>query len=392
VSISLLTAAAGGTDRRGVASFVGKGCKALFGALVLVMIMPGAASASVSLVPEDTAAAAGEVYALDVVDGRAIIGGLFTGVGGQARSNVAAITADGKVDKVFNPGANGQVKAVAASEDGSVIFLGGLFTEAGGAQRANLAAVDAVTGEALAEWQADTAGTNPDVTSLAVHGNRLYVGGRFARIDGRRYSRMVALNASTGELLTGFQPAPDNKVTEVVVSPDGMTVYAGGAFSVLGGQPRLRAGSVDAITGSATSFSPSGSGGNAVTVGLSPDGQRFFVGTQNNTLFAYDSAVSNAPVWSIKTSGDTQAIAVSDDEMWIGGHFSQIVTGKIPRPFIASLDPVDGSVNAWNPQCAGPKMGVWALQHDGSHLHAGGLFASFNGVRQRGYARFAELP
>ena len=369
-----------------------RGLRALVVALVLVTLAPGTAHASVSLVPDDTAAVAGEVYGLDVVDGRVVVGGLFTAVGGQARNNVAAIKADGNVDKLFNPGANGQVKAVAASEDGSVIFLGGVFTEAGGAPRANLAAVDAVTGVALAGWQADTGGVNPDVNSLAVHGDRLYVGGRFARIDGSGYKRLVALDVTTGDLVRGFQPAPDNKVTEVVVSPDGSKVYAGGAFSVLGGQARLRAGSVDPDTGSATAFSPSGSGGNAVPVALSPDGQRFFVGTQNNTLFAYDPAVSDAPVWTVKTSGDTQAIAVSDDEMWIGGHFSQIVTGKIPRPFIASLDPVDGSVTDWNPQCSGPKMGVWALLHDGTHLHAGGLFASFNGVRQRGYARFAELP
>jgi hypothetical protein len=283
------------------------------------------------------------------------------------------------------------VKAVAASEDGSVIFLGGIFTEAGGAPRANLAAVDAVTGVALADWQADTGGVNPDVNSLAVKGNRLYVGGRFARIDGSRYKRLAAIDTATGDLVSGFNPAPDNKVTEVVVSPDGATVHAGGAFATLGGQPRYRAGAVHANTGIATGFAPSGSGGNAVTVELSPDGQRFFVGTQNNTLFAYDPAISNDPVWSIKTSGDTQAIAVADDEMWIGGHFSQIVTGKIPRPFIASLDPVDGSVNDWNPKAAGPKMGVWALEHEGTQLHAGGLFSSFDTVKQRGYARFTEV-
>ncbi len=378
--------------RRNPAGFVGKGFRGLVGALVVVMLAPGTAAASVDVTPDDTAAVAGEVYGMDVTGGRAVIGGLFTGVGGQARSNVAAIKADGNVDKEFNPGANGKVMAVAASDDGSVIFLGGVFTEAGGAPRANLAAVDAVTGVALAHWQADTGGVNPDVNSLAVHGDRLYVGGRFARIDGSGYKRLVALDTATGDLVPGFRPAPDNKVTEVVVSPDGSTVYAGGAFGVLGGQARYRAGALDAQTGAATGFAPTGSGGNAVTVGLSPDGQRFFVGTQNNTLFAYDPAVSNNPVWSIKTSGDTQAIAVSDDEMWIGGHFSQIVTGKIPRPFIASLDPVDGSVNGWNPQCSGPKMGVWALVHDGTHLHAGGLFASFNGVRQRGYARFSDVP
>lgn len=370
---------------------MGKGFRGLFGALAVVMLVPGSAVASVSLVPDDTAAVAGEVYGLAVIDGRAVIGGLFTGVGGQARNNVAAIKADGKVDRDFDPGANGKVMAVAASEDGSVIFLGGIFTEAGGAPRANLAAVDAVTGVALASWQADTGGLNPDVNSLAVHGDRLYVGGRFARIDGSRYKRLVAIDVTTGDLIRSFNPAPNNKVTEVVVSPDGSTVYAGGAFSVIGGQARAAAGALDPATGAATAFAPTGSGGNAVTVALSPDGQRFFVGTQNNTLFAYDPAVSDNPVWTIKTSGDTQAIAVSDDEMWIGGHFSQIVTGKIPRPFIASLDPVDGSVNDWNPQCSGPKMGVWGLVHDGSYLHAGGLFASFNGVRQRGYARFAEV-
>ena len=32
-----------------------------------------------------------------------------------------------------------------------------------------------VTGVALAAWRADTGGVNPDVNSLAVHGNRLYV-------------------------------------------------------------------------------------------------------------------------------------------------------------------------------------------------------------------------
>ena len=380
------------TARRKVTiGLVSKGGPALVVALALIVLAPGSAFASVSLAPDDTAAVAGEVYGMDVVDGRAVVGGLFTGVGGQPRNNVAAINADGKVDKLFNPGTNGQVSAVATSEDGSVIFLGGVFTEAGGAPRANLAAVDAVTGAALANWQADTGGVNPDVNSLAVHGDRLYVGGRFARIDGTGYKRLVALDITTGDLVPGFRPAPDNKVTEVVVSGDGSTVYAGGAFTQLGGQPRARAGAVDAATGNATAFAPAGSGGNAVTVALSPDGQRFFVGTQNNTLFAYDPAISNTPAWTIKTSGDTQAIAVSDDEMWIGGHFSQIVTGKIPRPFIASLDPVDGSVNDWNPQCSGPKMGVWALEYDGTHLHAGGLFASFNTVRQRGYARFAEV-
>ncbi len=348
-------------------------------AALLVPALP--ASATVSLTPDVTGKVVGGVYGLahyeaaDPAQTRTFLGGQFTGVGGTPRSNVAALKADGKVDPAFNPGADGRVKAVAVSEDGSMVFLGGLFQVVGGEPRANLAAVDAdpssaTYGEVLLAWTADTTGTNPDVSSLAVHGDRLYVGGRFTGIDGTTSrKRLVAIDIPSGNLITSFRPAPNKGVTEVVVSPDG-TVYAGGSFTMLGGQPRNSAGSVLAATGTATGFAPTGNGGNVVTVGLSPDGGRFFYGTENNTLFAYDPAISNNPVWLIKTSGNTQAIAVSDDELWIGGHFSQIVTTHDPRPFIASIDPVDGSVNAWNPNCFGGKMGVWALLLEGTHLHA----------------------
>jgi WD40 repeat protein len=347
--------------------------------------------ATVGSVPDDTDDVAGQVWGMAQAGDRTIIGGLFTEVGGVARSNAAAIGADGKVDGLFDPGVNGKVMAVAASEDGSTIFLGGTFTQAGGAQRANLAAVDAVTGQALVDWTANTSGTYPDVTSLAVHGQRLYVAGRFAGIDGTTRKRLVAINTATGNIIPTFKPAANANVREVVVSPDGATVYAGGTFTMLGGQPRLYAGAVSAATGTATSFAPTGSGGTVVTIGLSPDGGRFFYGTHNNTLYAYDPAASNDPVWLIKTSGNTQAIAVSNDEMWIGGHFSQILTGKIPRPFIASLDPVDGSVNEWNPECRGGSYGVWALLLEGTHLHVGGVFTGFGTIDQPGYARFSQV-
>jgi WD40 repeat protein len=359
--------------------------------LALLLVSPGAAVANVSVTPDPTAKVAGGVYGMAQVEDRTVIGGLFTAVGGEPRSNVAAIGADGSVDPLFNPGVNGKVMAVAASEDGTVVFLGGTFTEAGGAPRANLAAVDAITGVAVAEWTADTSGTYADVVSLAVDGNRLYVGGRFTGIDGKTtHKRLVAIDTVTGNLISAFRPSPDKGVTEVVVAPD-HTVYAGGPFTMLGGQPRLSAGSVDPATGTATGFAPSGNGGPARTIALSPDGSRFFYGTENNTLFAYDPAVSNDPVWLIKTSGNTQAIVVSDTEMWIGGHFSQVVTGHIARPYVASLDPVDGSVNEWNPNCVGGKLGVWALVLEGNHLHLGGQFTGFGTTKQRGYARFTQV-
>ena len=110
-------------------------------------------------------------------------------MGPLPRSNVGAILPTGKADPAFAPTTNGEVRAIAASEDGTRIFIGGTFTEVNGMPRQNLAAVDAVTGALITDWQADTTGTIPTVKSLAVDGNRLYVAGKYATIDGVGRSR-----------------------------------------------------------------------------------------------------------------------------------------------------------------------------------------------------------
>jgi WD40 repeat protein len=353
------------------------------------------AYASVSSTPDVTGQAVGGVYAIADAGNRTIIGGLFTRYGNRARANVAAINADGTVDIAWNPGTNGVVKAVAVSEDGTTVFLGGVFTTVGGQPRANLAAVDAVTGVVRDTWVADTVGTNPDVNSLAVKGNRLYVAGQFGGIDGTTRKRLVALDIATGDLITGFRPAPNGNVREVVVSPDGTKVYAGGAFSTIGGQSRAAsAAELLASNGLATAFNPTLSGGNVVTVALTPDGSRFFYSTENNTVIATDPAVGNGPVWTRKMSGNTQGMAASaTGELYIGGHFSQDLTTKLKRTYMASLWYDDGSLTDWDPNASGGKQGVWAFLIDGDKLHVGGFFRYFDTtITQRGYARFSGTP
>ncbi len=173
---------------------------------------PAPAQAAVAVTPDGTVkVGGGGVDALAVAGNgaRTYIGGLFTTVGVQPRSNVALVTADGRVDPVFDPGTNGKVTAVAVSADGAVVYLGGTFTQIGGAPRANLRAVDAATGAVVEGWQADTGGAAPTVQSLAVHGNRLYVSGKFGTIDGVARPRLAALDAATGEVITGFRASPE---------------------------------------------------------------------------------------------------------------------------------------------------------------------------------------
>ncbi len=68
-------------------------------------------------------------------DGKIVVGGNFTGLGGvtgtTARNHIGRLNVDGTVDPSFNPGTNGPVLAVAVQPDGKIL-AGGNFTSVGG--------------------------------------------------------------------------------------------------------------------------------------------------------------------------------------------------------------------------------------------------------------------
>lgn len=363
------------------------------GLFALTMSVPGAAHASVSATPTKTVGLSGSaVYDLTVLDsGRVILGGLFTKIGTFPRSNIGAILPTGKADPAFAPTTNGEVRAVAASEDGTRVFIGGTFTEVNGVPRQNLAALDAVTGELILDWQADTTGTVPTVKSFAVDGNRLYVGGKFTGIDGTTKQKLAALDVDTGELLP-WNTRVNGNVNEVRVSPDGQTVWAGGTFTKIKGIERAYFGGIDAVTGAPTAFSRDSWGGYVVTVGVNADGGTVYATTENNTIFAYHPTVSNDPIWESRLKGNTHAMAISPTEIYIGGHFGGFNDPSITRPYLASIDPATGAATSWDPKATGQKSGTWAVVIHGDTLHVGGLFTHFDGVQQRLYAQFAGTP
>ena len=362
-------------------------------AAALVLILPGASEASVSSVPDSTAKLAGGGYALAQNGSLTYVGGVFTKLGGKARQNIGAVRADGTVDPTFVPSTNGKVKSIAVSDDGTRVFLGGSFTMVDGQPRANLAAVDATTGALVQAWRADTTGTTPDVHSLAVHGDLLYVAGKYGGIGGTSRKRLQAVSVSTSAVIMGFNAKVSGGIRQIELSPDFATLYAGGGFTSLSGQSRLGIGAVSAVTGAPTSWAPTETGGNLVSIGLSPNGSTLYFGTDNNTVYRY-SVTSNNPTYFFKMSGNTQAIAATNTEVYFGGHFSQSVAEKLHRAFLASFDPATGKLTTWDPGTEGGKMGVWDLMVEGNHLHVAGVFSSFDygAVQQRGYARFTGTP
>ncbi len=91
----------------------------------------------------------GFVYSLATqTDGKIIVAGNFTVIGGQIRNRIARFSAAGQLDTTFNPnvnpGVNGVVFATALQKDGK-LTIGGSFAEVGGVVRTNLARLSANT-------------------------------------------------------------------------------------------------------------------------------------------------------------------------------------------------------------------------------------------------------
>ncbi len=147
-------------------------------------------------------------------DGRILVGGQFTTLGGVARNRLARLNADGTPDLGFDPGANDKIYSLALQADGKVL-LGGLFTTAGGGPRNRVARLNA-------DGTLD-AGFNPDmdaqVYGVTLQGDGLIlVGGSFSTVGGVARSRLARL---TNDAATQILSAPD--ATQVLWTRSGTT-------------------------------------------------------------------------------------------------------------------------------------------------------------------------
>jgi hypothetical protein len=370
------------------------------------------------------------------------LSGDFESIGGQQRNGLAAVDAASGNATAWNPHPDGEVRAVVLT--GSTVYVAGSFDSMGGQPRNSLAALDATTGSATT-WAPDLDG---DVRALAVSGSTVYVGGSSDLISGRPRSRLAALDTTTGSV-TDWNPSPNGDVDAIAVSgssvyaggaftgagtalstirgiaklnsdgdldtswapdpdPDGphgsvyalavsgSSVYVGGDFSSIGGQPRASIAALDAATGNATAWNPHPSAVNsggiyaiAVTGSMVYVGGEFLSigGQSRNGLAALDGTTGNATAWDPKpiepeSCGGTGVgrLTVSGSLVYVGGCFDSI--GGQQRSYLAALDAVTGDATAWNPNPNGEgALAIW-----GSTVYFGGGFSSIGGQTRRNLA------
>jgi uncharacterized delta-60 repeat protein len=323
-------------------------------------------------------------------DGKILIAGSFTSVGGVSRNRVARMNTDMTLDTTFNPGTgpNSTVDDLCLQTNGKILIVGS-FSQYAGVDRKYVARLNA-------DGSLDTSfdvGIGPDssVECIAMLPNgRILVGGWFSTFNGYSQDYVARLNTN-GSLDLTFRTTPSSVVYDIDVLPDSRFYIAGG-FSTVNGLARsgvarlLSNGEVD------TSFSP-GSGGTSVyAISRAVSGHvvlggtfSSFAGSGAKYVARLDSAgavdTSFAMVDAPNNSVETVAIDGSG-RILLGGNFTKL--GNQFQFRIARIL-ANGAVDPSFKGGAGASSAVYsiAVQPD-SRILLGGAFTTI-GASQRNY-------
>jgi trimeric autotransporter adhesin len=288
----------------------------------------------------------GRVHALLAEGGNLYVGGIFESIGGIVASGIAryhlstaswSSLGSGVLRQQGFLGSYGWVTTLALR--GDMVFVGGDFETAGGGPSENIAAYETGAGR----WSSLGSGTDSDVDVLLTVGDDLYVGGWFREAGGQEAGYVARYNTVSRAWSTLAEG-----VDELVIAlehHDGK-LFAGGAFEMAGTSPA-------------------------------------------KSLAVYDIAAGTWSAVGSGTNGLVTSLAIHDRYLYVGGLFS--VAGGVPAAGLARYDLGTGEWSAVGSGVSGfsnENGGVWALRHVGDQLFVGGRFTHAGGTPASSIARF----
>jgi|GEM_PF-4569285 len=327
-------------------------------------------------------------------DGKILIGGDFTSLGGQSRSRIARLNADGSLDESFNPGANNRVNKITIQPDGKIL-LGGSFTSIAGQTRYHLARLnpDGTLDSSFADPNIGNQFSEIYSTVLQPDG-KILIGGTFPTVGGQARRYMARLN-SDGSLDNSFNPDPNSSVAEIVVKPDGKILFSG-VFKTVSGQNRFGLAQINADGSLDAAFNPISSfdSGFVWAILLLPDGKillggnGIIMGRHNLARIHADGSLDTSFSSLTFDYGIDDLARQPDGSILIAGGFTS-VNGQ-PRKGLAKLS-ADGLLdpffypNIGNTNQSAAVLDI-AVQPDGKIL-VGGAFNIIGGQTRNNIAR-----
>lgn len=297
---------------------------------------------------------------------------------------------------------NGIVRSIEPAATAGRAYVGGDFTKITGSDgvvrtRNKVALLDLTTCTINTTFA--STGADGKINEIVLSGSRLFVGGDFTTIGGQPVKYVAELDASTGATKPAFKftfgsTTLASKIRGMGVSPDGTRLLFGGRFgTVSDGQRTLTTQTVIADISNPNAapvlrnhtfvqthpeYGTRPQGQSLQDVAISPDASYFALayGTATVSDFAYvvNAVDGSQPVrWRHAMGDSSTGIAVSNNAVYVLGHFCKIATGPgatttmspkmgldtcsgssdIPagawRSHFAALSPTDGTPQTWNP-------------------------------------------
>jgi hypothetical protein len=378
--------------------------RVLISVVAVAGLLAAAAPAQAKLVGEAPASSwqtDGKVNAIVVANGKIYIGGSFTHVrapgapsGGAVRNHLAALDLQTGVLKPWNPGANDIVNALAVKPNGKTIYAGGHFTKVHGAARLHVAAIKAGK-SGLRPWKANA---NGKVDVIKATRTRVYFGGTFTTLKGKARNRLGAVSAGRSAKLINWTPHASSEVYALQLSATGKRIYVGGAFDHMNGKKANHLSAIKTSTGAiAKKFKVHPS---YPVFSLALAGKSLYVGGAGNgghvAAFRFKTSTRR---WDAVTDGDVRAITLRQGVVYVGGHFNNYCVGGTGtgnplhcttntgrRKFLA-LNQATGHLTSWNP-VANSVQGAFAIRGTRTSVLGGGSFTIVHGQAQQGFVRW----
>ncbi|MDN6555219.1 MAG: PKD domain-containing protein [Acidipropionibacterium acidipropionici] len=257
--------------------------------------------------------------------------GAAVGANLTARSNILAYDiTTGDLITTFAPTVNGVIKAVAPSPDGKRVYIGGSFTTVNGQSRSNFAVLDASSGQ-LASGLAPTVG-GTGVYAITATSAKVYVGGLFAQANGVARKNLAAFDTSSGALQT-WAPTTDLQVDAMVMEPTTGKVVIGGRFYAVNSKEQRGLANLDPASGAVnTAWQAPNTVKDGWNSGTYAGGAGIFaLATDSTGVYGTGWVNSNASVGNLE--GTFAAEAGTGKVRWVadchGDHYGVYSTGSV---------------------------------------------------------------
>jgi hypothetical protein len=299
----------------------------------------------------------GAVHSSVSGNGAVYVGGKLDGTGGIAA--VDAVTGN----LLWQIPANGDVRALTLSADGTRLYAGGGFNTVDGVTHKHLVVISTVDHSIVSPWKGTASGM---VRDLVLNGDTLFVGGAFAKLNGVANKGIGAVNATTGVRDATFNHVADGDVEGLTLTSTSLLLV--GTFLHIDGQARSSLAAINLSDFSLSAWAP----------------RRFCTGcdtywdVQTDGTWAY-----------VHADGDIQAVFLAGDgKAYLGGHFGtsiyNVATSRtqVAVTVVAAVDISTGQPDPnFTPHIFKHYPGCWTFSSTLGKLWVGG---DFTGELQNG--------